>query len=596
MNNLRLITTETFGDLSCEFYRNMNDDILLTREQIGQALEYANPIKAIQSIHNKHKDRLDSLSIRIKSETFDTPQTEVGRNKNLMTERVYYTERGIMEICRWSRQPKANEFMDWVWDIVENYRHNISSSSQMLAETITNLNNTIIKLQEDVSSLKESTSKKQTLEKKYSRWKTNTFKKLAIITQFANEHGQDLQLKDSIHITIEELENTYNIELSDYVQVYKSEFGMENEPYVINVIDHYKEIRDLYTMTLDGIMQKLNLKTENNTVTKNIFDTLAMELCQEETKENDIMKNTALETTNFDFYGDELIAVQDNATGEIYTSINAVLKGIGFKDKDSIRRRREKWIEDSVISKGITIFNIPTNENEGVIKKDHSFSNNQDTYCISQRKLPIALAKINITPKMKQTQPELATKLELYQDKCADVLASVFIDKKSTNDINAEFLAESISNAITVALQPITERLEKIEQTQTNRYLSARRYPSAWYKKIAPKYKMLMEYFDCTRSELYSNIYKELEDTYDVDINQIHEDYCYENNLLKDECYPMDAIEHHTQLRDALTLLIDSSLIKYGLQTEEQIKNFKRETLFDRPPIKQRITYIEDKI
>lgn len=58
----------------------------------------------------------------------------------------------------------------------------------------------------------------------------------------------------------------------------------------------------------------------------------------------------------------------------------------------------------------------------------------------------------------------------------------------------------------------------------------------------------------------------------------------------------MDAIEHHTQLRDALILLIDSSLIKYGLQTEEQIKNFKRETLFDRPPIKQRITYIEDKI
>ena len=105
----------------------MNDDILLTREQIGQALEYANPIKAIQSIHNKHKDRLDSLSIRIKSETFDTPQTEVGRNKNLMTERVYYTERGIMEICRWSRQPKANEFMDWVWDIVENYRRDESS-------------------------------------------------------------------------------------------------------------------------------------------------------------------------------------------------------------------------------------------------------------------------------------------------------------------------------------------------------------------------------------------------------------------------------------------------------------------------------------
>lgn len=34
-----------------------------------------------------------------------------------------------------------------------------------------------------------------------------------------------------------------------------------------------------------------------------------------------------------------------------------------------------------------------------------------------------------------------------------------------------------------------------------------------------------------------------------------------------------------------LALLIDSSLIRYGLKTEDEIKNFKRETLFDRKPI-----------
>ena len=37
------------------------------------------------------------------------------------------------------------------------------------------------------------------------------------------------------------------------------------------------------------------------------------------------MTNTALQITNFDFYGDKLIALQDNATGEIYTAINSVL-------------------------------------------------------------------------------------------------------------------------------------------------------------------------------------------------------------------------------------------------------------------------------
>lgn len=44
---------------------------------------------------------------------------------------------------------------------------------------------------------------------------------------------------------------------------------------------------------------------------------------------------TALQVTDFDFYGDNLIviALKDNATGEIYTAINSVLKGIGLQIK-----------------------------------------------------------------------------------------------------------------------------------------------------------------------------------------------------------------------------------------------------------------------
>ena len=151
---------------------------------------------------------------------------------------------------------------------------------------------------------------------------------------------------------------------------------------------------------------------------------------------------------------------------------------------------------------------------------------------------------------------------------------------------NLEAISSMTQAITTLTNNMITmqQDIQELKQSQRNRYLLEKRYPSAWYKKIAPKYKMLMEYFDCTRAELYSSIYKELEDTYNLDINQIHEDYCYENHLLKDECYPMDAIEHSTQLRDALALIIDSSLVKYGLQTEDEIKNFKRKTLFDTEP------------
>lgn len=277
-NNLKLITTETFRDLPCNFYRNMNDEILLTREQIGKALEYKNPDASLSMIHKRHQNRLDTLSVVTKLLSTDGKEYET----------ILYTQRGVMEICRWSNKPKANIFMDWVWDIIEKYRNN-------------------------------------------------------------------------------ELSITSQIDI--------------------------------------------------------------------------------------------------------------------------------KPITDAITS-------------------------------------------------MKQTITTLTSNMTTMQ-----------------------------------------QDIQELKQSQRNRYLLEKRYPSAWYKKIAPKYKMLMEYFDCSRSELYSSIYKELEDTYDVDINQIHEDYCYENHLLKDECYPMDAIEHDIKLRDALTLLIDSSLVKYGLQTEDEIKNFKRKTLFDIEPV-----------
>ena len=82
---------------------------------------------------------------------------------------------------------------------------------------------------------------------------------------------------------------------------------------------------------------------------------------------------TALQVTNFNFYGDELIALRDNSTGEIYTAINAVLRGIGFNKDSQLQYQRDKWIDDHSISKGVVKFTIPTKRG------------NQETYCIDIR-------------------------------------------------------------------------------------------------------------------------------------------------------------------------------------------------------------------
>lgn len=285
---------------------------------------------------------------------------------------------------------------------------------------------------------------------------------------------------------------------------------------------------------------------------------------------------TALQVTDFNFYGDNLIALKDNATGEIYTAINSVLKGIGFIDRDQIRKRRDKWINDPVISKGISTFNIPTTE--GVTKKDTPM-NNQEVYCISQHKLPIALAKINITPKMKQNQPELASKLELYQDKCADVLASVFIDHQTVSDINIQPLADaltSVTNTLTTLTQTMTSMQQEINEIKKSQQKSKRRY-SYWSSKMYSKYQLLTEYFQISNSELYKNLYIELQNMYpDIDLNQMVDDYCYKNNL--ESAYTLDVIERDTTVRSLFEDMVNNLLEKYNL-SENNI-NVYQETIF----------------
>ncbi|MDD6293047.1 MAG: phage antirepressor N-terminal domain-containing protein [Eubacteriales bacterium] len=287
---------------------------------------------------------------------------------------------------------------------------------------------------------------------------------------------------------------------------------------------------------------------------------------------------TALQVTDFNFYGYNLIALKDNATGEIYTAINSVLRGIGFIDRDQIRKRRDKWINDPVISKGISIFNIPTSE--GVTKKDTPM-NNQAVYCISQHKLPIALAKINITPKMKQTQPKLASKLELYQDKCADVLASVFIDRKTVSDMNMQPITETL-NAITNTLTTLTQTMilmqQEINSLKKPQQLSKKKW-SYWSTKMFPKYQLLTDYFQISNTELYKNLYRELENTYpEIDLNQEIDDYCYENNL--ESAYTLDVIEHNLTLRKLFEAIVDNLLNKYNLADTYNI-NTRTSTIFD---------------
>ena len=123
-----------------------------------------------------------------------------------------------------------------------------------------------------------------------------------------------------------------------------------------------------------------------------------------------------LEVKHVPFYDDDLVAVRSE-DGAIWAAVRWMCDGMGLS-----RNQRDFQIQkikaDSTLSKGADNFPLPT------------AGGKQDVFCLKLDFVPLWLAKINITSKMRSETPELAKKLEDYQLKAKDVLAKAFLKQK----------------------------------------------------------------------------------------------------------------------------------------------------------------------
>jgi len=109
---LRLVKQGEFLGIKCDFWMDSHGEVYMTREQIGKALQYRDPASSIEVIHRRNADRLDKLSSPVKLTGVD------GRER----EHIVYKTRGIYDVIRYSRQSVADDFMDWVYDVIEAIR------------------------------------------------------------------------------------------------------------------------------------------------------------------------------------------------------------------------------------------------------------------------------------------------------------------------------------------------------------------------------------------------------------------------------------------------------------------------------------------
>lgn len=118
------------------FYKDEQNNIYMTREQIGRALEYKNDDQ-LRIMHQRNRDQLDPLSVKVSR--FESPHQNDGylsspENKRktqtiddlmlskLQPKTLLYNEDGIYEITFLSRQPRANEFRAWVRERIKEIR------------------------------------------------------------------------------------------------------------------------------------------------------------------------------------------------------------------------------------------------------------------------------------------------------------------------------------------------------------------------------------------------------------------------------------------------------------------------------------------
>lgn len=281
MNNLKLVETDVFNEIAtCDFWGNINNEYLVTREQIGRALGYKNPTNAIKNIHLKHKERLDKFSTQL-------TLGYVEGDRYVERERILYNRKGIMEICRWSRQPLADKFMDWCWEIMDrlisNSLNNVTLSREEYSMIVNAVNEVgqLNKVNEQLArQLQIISAQNTTMQDKlsrmwqkimlivppvhYSSWKNKMSQKIVSLAKILGYTNDD-DRKSIYGYIYSMMKSDYDIDLDSYKENYLLSQTDYKNVAMIDVIDSDTALRDIFEEIVDRYIQiKSGMEVINN--------------------------------------------------------------------------------------------------------------------------------------------------------------------------------------------------------------------------------------------------------------------------------------------------------------------------------------------
>jgi hypothetical protein len=289
-NPMTVITSKPFGALNVDVYEDNKHQYYMTREQIGTALEYGNPVTAIKNIHQRNADRLDKFSTWLKT-------SQVEGNRTVERETIAYNLKGVMEICRFSRQPKADAFMDFCWDIMESLMRGDSVlatpqmdaalSKEFIDVRLHALFDSIKNLQNELDSTRKDLGNQIEEARATSNEALNMISSVSQCVHQIKDKQMDDAIKSKSYTPRAEQISDWRRDMYDRIKVVAKTNDMNVEEAMRKI---YLYMRDVYGFVIEDERKKFKRKTgrsghistidvvESSNMYKSIFESLVKDL------------------------------------------------------------------------------------------------------------------------------------------------------------------------------------------------------------------------------------------------------------------------------------------------------------------------------
>lgn len=170
-----------------------------------------------------------------------------------------------MEICRWSNKPIVNDFVDWVWEVIDGLiTKSMQDNNNSFPKEIIN---TVNEISTSVKEIERVVARRSRCSFHYSKWRSKVARKAKVLAYIHNlDTMSNLDTNEGIKKIYgqiyADMRIMYSKDINDYKEEYLNQFpDIDSVPSGIEIVEYFGELRDLFDNIInDWLVRTLGLE------------------------------------------------------------------------------------------------------------------------------------------------------------------------------------------------------------------------------------------------------------------------------------------------------------------------------------------------